>query len=93
MVQRLAPAFGSSDGYVQIVLNSDLPDEIIKPPWSQAGIKWYILNTGFTRYNASYFNLTPFRFLISPSPLLPLVLWAKAPLYYLYMHLATFGAQ
>ena len=61
MVQCLAPAFGSSNSYVQIVLDPDLPDEIIKTPWSQAGIKWYILSTGFTGYNASYFNLTPFK--------------------------------
>jgi len=60
MVQCLASAFGSSNSYVQIVLDPDLPDEIIKTPWSQAGIKRYILSSGFTGYNASYFNLTPF---------------------------------
>ena len=57
MVQRLAPAFGSSDGYVQVVFDLTLPDEVIKTPWPQAGIKWYILSVGFTRYNASYFSL------------------------------------
>ncbi len=61
MVQRLAPAFGSGDSYVQVVLNLALPDEIIKTPWPQAGIKWYVLSAGFTRYNASYFNLPPFK--------------------------------
>lgn len=60
MVQRLASAFGSSNSYVQIVLDPSLPDEIIKTPWSQAGIKWYVLSSGFAGYNASYFNLTPF---------------------------------
>jgi len=57
MVQRLAPTFGSSDGYVQVVFDLALPDEVIKTPWPQAGIKWYILSVGFTRYNASYFSL------------------------------------
>lgn len=60
MVQCLAPALGSHNSYVQIVLDLDLPDEIVKPPWSQAGIKRYVLSSGLTRYNASYFNLTPF---------------------------------
>ena len=68
MVQRLIPALGSGNSYIQIVLNPSLPDEVIKTPWSQAGIKWYVLSTGFTRYNASYFNLTPFRFFSNPIP-------------------------
>ena len=59
MVQCLASAFGSSNGYVQVVLDPDLPDELIKSPWSQAGIKWYVLSSGLTRYNASYLDLTP----------------------------------
>ncbi len=59
MVKRLAPALGSSDSYVQVFLDLALPDEVIKTPRSQAGIKWYVLSAGFTRYNASYFNLAP----------------------------------
>jgi hypothetical protein len=39
MVWRLVSAFGSSDSYGQIVLDSGLPDKVIKPPWSEAGIK------------------------------------------------------
>ena len=58
MVQRFASAFGSGDSYVQIIFDLALPDEVIKTPWSQAGIKRYVLVSGFTRYNASYFNLT-----------------------------------
>jgi len=73
MVQCLASAFGGSNSYVQIVLDLDLPDEIVKPPWAQAGIKRYVLSSGFTRYNASYLNLTPF---IAPSNSLD-----KRPLY------------
>ncbi len=57
MVQRLAPAFGGGNSYVQIVLDLGLADKVIKAPWAQAGIKWYNLSTSFTRYNASYFNL------------------------------------
>ncbi len=60
MYQCLTPAFGGSNSDVQIVLNPGLPDKVIKTPWPQVGIEWYILSTGFTRYNASYFNLTPF---------------------------------
>ena len=63
MVQCLTSAFGSSNSYIQIVLDFGLPDKIIKTPWSQTGIKWYVLSRGLARYNASYFNLTPFRFL------------------------------
>jgi hypothetical protein len=48
VVQCLASAFGSGDSYIQIVLNPGLPDEVIKTPWSQAGIKWYVLSSGFT---------------------------------------------
>ena len=59
MVQRLTPAFGSSDSYAQIVLNPGLPNEVIKAPGAQASIKRYVLSAGFTRYNALYFNLTP----------------------------------
>ena len=57
MVQCLTSAFGSGDSYVQIVLDPGLPDEVIKPPGSEASIKWYVLSGGFTRYNAVYFNL------------------------------------
>ncbi len=59
MVQWLAPAFSRGDSYAQIVLDFGLPDEVIKMPWSQAGIKWYVFTAGFTRYNASYFGLAP----------------------------------
>ena len=55
MVQRFVPAFGGGDGYVQIVFDLALPDEVIKTPWPQAGIKWYVLTAGFTRCNTSYF--------------------------------------
>jgi hypothetical protein len=40
VVQRLAPALGGGDGYVQVVLDLALADEIIKTTWPQAGIKW-----------------------------------------------------
>ncbi len=82
MVKCLAPAFGSGDSYVQIVLNPGLPDEVIKTPRSQAGIKWYVLSSGLTRYNASYFNLTPFRFL--SNPIQPLGLTSLSPPSLLY---------
>jgi len=48
MVQRLTPAFGSGDSYVHIVFDLALPDEVIKAPWSQAGIKWYVFTAWFT---------------------------------------------
>ncbi len=59
MVQRLIPASGSSDGYLQIILDLALPGKVIQTPWPQAGVKWLILVVGFTRYNTSYFNLAP----------------------------------
>ena len=48
MVQCFTPAFGSGDSYLDVILNSMLPDEVIKTPGAQAGIKWYVLSTGFT---------------------------------------------
>ena len=57
MVQRLFPAFSSGDGDVQVFLSLGLPDEVLKASGSQAGIKWPVLRTGFTRYDASYFLL------------------------------------
>ena len=59
MVQSFTSAFSSGDSYVQIAFDLALPDEIIKTAWPQAGIEGYVLTAGFTRYNASYFNLTP----------------------------------
>ena len=48
MVQCLAPAFGGSDGYVQIVLYLILSDELGKVAGSEVGVKWYVLGAGFT---------------------------------------------
>ena len=48
MVQRLAPALGGSDGYVQIVLYLILSDELGKVAGSEVGVKWYVLDAGFT---------------------------------------------
>ena len=59
MVQRFVSAFSRRDSYVQIALNLVLADEIIKATGSEAGIKWYVLSAGFTRYNASYFTSPP----------------------------------
>jgi len=59
MVQCLASTFGRDDSYIQIVFDLALPNKIIKTARAQAGIKWRILTAGFTRRNASYFNLAP----------------------------------
>jgi len=59
MVKCLAPPFSRGDSYIQILLNSSLTNELIKAAGPEAGIKGYVLSTGFTRYNAVYFNLTP----------------------------------
>jgi len=48
MVQRLASTFGRGDGYVQIILNPGLPNEVIKVTGSEAGVKWYVFSAGFT---------------------------------------------
>ncbi len=48
MVQGLTSTFGGGGGYVQIVLNPGLPDELIKVAGSEAAVKWYILSAGFT---------------------------------------------
>ena len=59
MVQGLASTFGGGDGYAQIVFDTALPHEVGEVSGSKAGIKWYVLGAGFTRYNAFYFDLTP----------------------------------
>jgi hypothetical protein len=48
MVQRLIPAFSRRDSYLEVILNLILPDEVIKTPGAEAGIKGYILSPGFT---------------------------------------------
>ena len=60
MVQCLAPAFGSGDSYIQVILNLGLPDEVIEVAGSEAGIKLTVLSAGFPRYNALYFNFIPY---------------------------------
>jgi len=59
MVQRLIPALGCGNSYVQVVLDLGLPNEVLKAPGAETGFKGYIFSAGFTRYNALYFNLTP----------------------------------
>jgi len=61
MVKCLTPPFSCGDSYVQILLNSGLTNELIKATGPEAGIKRYVFSTGFTRYNAVYFNLTPLK--------------------------------
>ncbi len=39
MVQYLAPAFGSGDGYIEIILDLVLPDEVAEASGSEIGIK------------------------------------------------------
>ena len=63
MVERLASAFGGGDSYIQVLFYLALPDEVIKTPWPQAGIKRRIFTISFTGDNTSYFNLTPLGFL------------------------------
>ena len=48
MVQRLTPAFGGGNRYVQVVLNPGLPDEVTKRAGPQAGIERLVLSTRFT---------------------------------------------
>ena len=61
MVKCLSPPLSCGDSYAQILLNSGLTNELIKATGSEAGIKRYVFSTGFTRYNAVYFNLTPLK--------------------------------
>ena len=61
MVKCFTPPFSCSDSYAQILLNSSLTNELIKATGPEAGIKRYVFSTGFTRYNAVYFNLTPLK--------------------------------
>jgi len=65
VVQRFTPTFGGDDSNVQVLLDLALPDEVIETPWPQAGIKWYILSAGFTRYDAGYGTLASSRFLVT----------------------------
>ena len=59
MVKCLAPPLSRGDSYVQVLLNSALTNKLTKATGSEAGIKGYVLGTGFTRYNAVYLKLTP----------------------------------
>ena len=59
VIQRFASAFGSGDSYVQIFLDSILPDEVVKATGAQVSIEWCIFSAGFAGYYASYFALPP----------------------------------
>jgi len=59
MVQCLAPSLGGSNGDADVFLDFVLPDELLEAAGAQAGIKRPVLGSGLTRYNTSYFNLTP----------------------------------
>jgi len=62
MVKCLSPPLSCSDSYAQILLNSGLTNKLIKATGPEAGIKGYVLSTGFTRYNAAYLKLTPLKY-------------------------------
>ena len=55
MVQCIPPAFGGSNGYLQILLNPVLSGEVTEMTGSEAGIKRGILSVWFAGYDASYF--------------------------------------
>jgi len=61
MVKCLTPPLSRGDSYAQVFLNSGLTNEVIKVTGSEADIKRCILSTGFPRYYAVYFNLTPLK--------------------------------
>jgi len=48
MVKRLPPPLGCGDGYLNIILNLVLPDEVSKAAGSEASVKGYILGSGLT---------------------------------------------
>ena len=59
MVQCLTPTLSRGNSDAQVFFNPGLPDKIIKAPGPQAGIKRYILSTGFARNNTAYSTSPP----------------------------------
>ena len=48
VVQRLAPALGGSDGYVQVIFNPLLSDKVFQTAWSEVEVKRCVIGAGFT---------------------------------------------
>jgi hypothetical protein len=59
VVQRLLPAPGGGDGYLYIILNLVLADEVVEEPGAEAGIQGYVLGVGLAGNDALYFDLPP----------------------------------
>jgi len=59
MVQRIPPPPGRGDGYIYIILDFFLPDEVVKAPGPEAAVKGYILVVGLARNDAVYLKLPP----------------------------------
>ena len=64
MVQCFASTSGGGDSYVQVFLDSVLPDKFAETTGAEAGIKRSILNIRLARYNTSYFT-SPLVFVFS----------------------------
>ena len=56
MIQCFASTSGGGDSYVQVFLDSVLPDKLAETAGAEAGIKRSILNIRFARNNTSYFT-------------------------------------
>jgi len=48
MVKCLTPAFSRGDGYIQVIFNPALANEVFDTMGSEADIKRRVLGTGFT---------------------------------------------
>ena len=48
MVQRFPPPLGRGDGYLDVILNLVLPDEVSKASGAEAAVEGYILGAGLT---------------------------------------------
>jgi len=59
MVKCLTSAFGRGDSNAQVAFDLFLPDELIETARPEVGVEGSIFSTWFTRYYASYLNLTP----------------------------------
>jgi hypothetical protein len=46
MVESLPPPPGRGDGYLDIILNLVLPDEVVKAPGPEAAVQGYVLGAG-----------------------------------------------
>ena len=59
MVKGFTPAFGRSDGYLEIFDDTSLSDEVLEELGTKAGIERRVLVAWFSRYDSRYLGSPP----------------------------------